>query len=170
MAETQIIHSRSLSDRQPRILLVDDENAVRDSLYALLEEDGYEVLAAKNGADGLEIFRQSIRPIRLLLTDYNMPRMSGVELARECSRLSCELCVLYISGSRPDEALQADLAAPKRAFLAKPFRGDDLLQKVRELLLLRSPDRASTRADLFPPDLFPDRELRSAAAVKRAAS
>jgi CheY-like chemotaxis protein len=119
---------------QPRILLVDDENAIRDSLYALLEGDGYEVLAASNGPDGLTIFRQSTPPIDLLVTDYNMPQMSGLELARACSLLSKELSVLYISGSHPDENLQADLQSHKRGFLAKPFRGSDLLHKARELL------------------------------------
>lgn len=121
-----------------RILLVDDENAVRDSLYALLENAGYEVLAASNGPDGLTIFRQSVPPIDLLVTDYNMPRMSGLELARECSRLFRELRVLYVSGSRPDEELQADLQAGRRDFLAKPFRGDDLIRKTKALLRIES--------------------------------
>ena len=123
---------------RPRVLLVDDENAVRDSLYTLLEGGGYEVLAASNGSEGLTIFRQSLHPIELLVTDYNMPKMSGLELARECSRLCNELSVLYVSGSRPDEELQADLQAPKRGFLAKPFRGHDLLRKAKELLLIQT--------------------------------
>ena len=118
----------------PRILLVDDESYVRDSLYALLESAGYEVLAASNGPDGLTIFRESARPVDLLVTDYNMPQMSGLELARECSHLFPDLRVLYVSGSTADEDLQADLQASKRAFLAKPFRGDDLLRKARALL------------------------------------
>jgi CheY-like chemotaxis protein len=121
---------------RPRVLLVDDENSIRNSLYELFETGGYEVLAASNGSDGLTIFRQSLHPIELLVTDYNMPQMSGLELARECSRLCNELSVLYVSGSRPDEELQADLQAPKRGFLAKPFRGHDLLRKAKELLLI----------------------------------
>jgi len=122
----------------PRILLVDDEKSVRETLYTILERDGYEVLAASNGREGLNIFRQSIRPIELLVTDYNMPDMSGLELARECSRLRDGLRVLYVSGSRPDEELNADLQARQRGFLAKPFRGNDLLRKARELLLVES--------------------------------
>lgn len=118
----------------PRVLLVDDEKYVRESLYTLLEREGYEVLASSNGPDALEIFRLSVRPIELLVTDYNMPEMSGLELARECSRLSGELKVLYVSGSRPDEELRADLQAAQRGFIAKPFRGGDLLRKARELV------------------------------------
>src|SRR5580658_2244671 len=68
-----------------RVLLVDDDRSIRHALYTLLESEGYEVLAAGNGLDGLAVFRQSTRPIELLVTDYNMPRMSGLELARECS-------------------------------------------------------------------------------------
>ena len=55
----------------PRILLVDDDDLVRDSLYMLLESAGYEVLSASNAPDGLTIFRQSIRPVDLLVTDFD---------------------------------------------------------------------------------------------------
>ena len=130
-------------DVRSRILLVDDETSVRDSVRSLLERDGYEVLAASNAPEGLTIFRQSVPPIDLLVTDYNMPQMSGLELARECSRLSGKLSVLYVSGSRPDEELLADLRARKRGFLAKPFRGVELLRKARELLLSESAGQLS---------------------------
>lgn len=130
--------SLDTGEMRARILLVDDDSSVRDSLYTILERGGYEVLAASNGPDGLTVFHQSRRPIDLLVTDYSMPRMSGLELARECSRLRGELSVLYVSGSGPDEQLRAELQAPKRGFLAKPFRGAELLRKTRELLLAES--------------------------------
>jgi CheY-like chemotaxis protein len=133
---SSVTNSPDNGETRSRILLVDDENSVRDSLYTILERGGYEVLAASNGPDGLAIFRQSRPPIDLLVTDYNMPQMSGLELARECLRLRRELSVLYVSGSHPDEELKADLQAGKRGFLAKPFRGTELLRKARELLLV----------------------------------
>lgn len=126
------------SDVRPRLLLVDGKDSVRNSLYDLLESDGYEVLAASNGTDGLAIYRHSIHPIELLVTDYNMPGMSGLELALECTRLDPELGVLYVSGSPPDEELQEDLQRCRRGFIAKPFNGRDLLRKARELLLTES--------------------------------
>ncbi|MGH9648290.1 MAG: response regulator [Bryobacteraceae bacterium] len=122
----------------PRILLVDDEKEVRDRLYTLLENEGYEVLASSSGPDALHIFRLSVRPIELLVTDYNMPGMSGLELVRECSRLGGELKVLYVSGSRPDAELLTDLQAGQHGFLAKPFRRGDLVRKVRELMQAES--------------------------------
>ncbi|HSR05553.1 MAG TPA: response regulator [Bryobacteraceae bacterium] len=126
------------SDIRPRLLLVDDEDSVRNSLYSLFENDGYEVLAASNGTDGLAIYRHSVHPIELLVTDYNMPGMSGLELARECTRLHRELGVLYISGSPPDEELRRDLQGCRRGFIAKPFHARDLLRKARELSLTGS--------------------------------
>ena len=119
-----------------RVLLVDDDEAVRESVYGLLERNGYEVLIAGSGPDALLMFRRSIRRIGLLITDCEMPRMSGLELARECARIDAAVRVLYISGSRPGRELQADLHAPMRDFLGKPFRGGELVRKVRELLLI----------------------------------
>jgi len=130
-----VLDSHQKSEMRPRLLLVDDQDSVRNSLYTLLERDGYQVFAASNGPDGLTIYRRSIYPIDLLVTDYNMPEMSGLELARECARLNRELGVLYVSGSQPDEELQEDLRGCRRGFLAKPFHGRDLLRKARELLL-----------------------------------
>jgi CheY-like chemotaxis protein len=80
--------SQGRCDVRSRILLVDDADPVRNLLYTLLESDGYEVLAASNGRDGLTICRQSLYPIELLVTDYTIPDMSGLELARECTRLN----------------------------------------------------------------------------------
>jgi len=118
------------------VLIVDDEDALRNFLYRILESDGYDVLSASNGPEALAICRKSSHPIELLVTDYNMPEMNGLELARECARLSSELSVLYISGSNPDEELTADLGGRKRGFLGKPFRGDELRRKAKELLLM----------------------------------
>ena|SRR5579862_340982 len=137
---------------QSRILLVDDESSVRNSLFTILEGEGYEVLSASSGAEGLAICRQSIRPIELLVTDFSMPQMTGLELARGCSRIDSGLSVLYVSGAGPDQELQADLLNPRRDFLAKPFRADDLLRKTRKLLLAHSieqPSRKSGRSIVY---------------------
>jgi two-component system, cell cycle response regulator CpdR len=97
--------------------------------------DGYEVLAANCGTDGLAMCRQSIFPVQLLVTDFNMPDMSGLELARGCTRINRDLSVLYVSGSEPNEELREELKGRKRGFLGKPFRGSDLLRKTKELFL-----------------------------------
>jgi CheY-like chemotaxis protein len=128
-------NSRDLCDERKRILLVEDRNSVRDYVYTLLESDGYEVLAARNGPEGLSIFHRSLHRVDLLVTDCEMPGMTGLELARACARRDPAVGVLYISGSGPDEDLKADLGAPRRAFLLKPFNGDELLRKVKKLFV-----------------------------------
>jgi CheY-like chemotaxis protein len=73
--------------------------------------------------------------VDLLVTDYEMPGMTGLELARACARRDPNVGVLYISGSEPGDELRGDLGTPRRAFLLKPFRGDELLRKVKELFV-----------------------------------
>jgi CheY-like chemotaxis protein len=130
-----MINSRNQCDERRRVLLVEDRNSVRDFVYTLLDADGYEVLAARNGHEGLTIFHRSLHPVNLLVTDCEMRGMTGLELARACARRNRSVGVLFISGSGPDEELQAELGAPRRAFLLKPFRGDNLLRKVKELFV-----------------------------------
>jgi CheY-like chemotaxis protein len=130
-----MINSLDLFDERRRVLLVDDHDSIRDYVYTLLESEGYEVLAAKNGPEGLSIFQRSLHRVHLLVTDYEMPGMTGLELARACSGRDRHVGVLYMSGSEPDEELRADLRTSRRAFLLKPFRGDELLRKVKKLFV-----------------------------------
>jgi len=118
----------------PTVLVVDDQEVVRVLMCKTLESGGFHVMAASNGADALNLYREAEPPIDLLVTDYRMPGMTGLELARECCSLDGELSVLYISGSRPGDDLRADLAATRRGFLAKPFRQSDLLRTAKAVL------------------------------------
>ena len=144
LIRTQIRNFPHCTSIRTRILLVGRQNSGRDSFYVLLEREGYDVLAANNGAEGLAICRRSIHPVDLLITDYEMPGMSGLELARECARLCFDLRVLYVLTVPPDEHLRADLQTRDRGCLARPFRGNDLLHKTKQLLMpdsVRQPSR-----------------------------
>jgi CheY-like chemotaxis protein len=118
----------------PTVLVVDDQEVVRMLMCKTLESGGFHVMAASNGADALTLYREAEPPVDLLVTDYRMPGMTGLELARECCSLNEELSVLYISGSRPGDDLQEDLAAGRRGFLAKPFRQSDFLRTAKAVL------------------------------------
>ena len=131
------------SDERMRILIVDDEVSIRRILYRILENGGYDVLSAGDGAEALSIYRRSSPAVDLLITDYNMPEMTGLELARECTAIHSRLPVLYISGAPPDEALRCELHKPGRAFLAKPFRKDELLRTCKEMLLMQPEPQCS---------------------------
>jgi CheY-like chemotaxis protein len=116
------------------VLVADDQDILRLLMCKTLESGGFRVLSASNGADAFARYRDAEPPVDLLVTDYRMPGMTGLELARECCALDSELSVLYISGSSPGDDLRADLADGNRAFLAKPFRQSDLLRSAKALL------------------------------------
>jgi CheY-like chemotaxis protein len=120
------------------VLVVDDDEILRRLICKTLETDGFRVLTAINGADALTACRDAKPPVELLVTDYSMPDMTGLQLARECCSLNPELNVLYVSGSWPGDALRRDLALGRRRFLAKPFLQSELLCNARAVLDMQS--------------------------------
>ncbi len=116
------------------ILLVDDETQVRVVTERALASFGYRVLTAEDGLDALDVAAAHDGPIHLLLTDVRMPRLGGLELAAKLMPLRPELRVLLMSGyvdvKAPPDAPHLD-DAPR---LTKPFRVNELAQRVREML------------------------------------
>jgi PAS domain S-box-containing protein len=117
-----------------RVLLVEDEDVVRTLLCEVLEMSGYEVLAASNGLDALELARGQRRPIDLLITDVVMPKMSGRELADHLRSIHWQARVLYMSGYTDGAIVQSGVLDASTEFLQKPFSFDDLAGKVRSIL------------------------------------
>ncbi len=132
------------------MLVVDDQEILTLLMCKTLEGEGFRVLTANNGADALTLCRRAEPPVDLLVTDYRMPGMTGLELARECCSLNDELRVLYVSGSSPGDDLRGDLEAAGRAFLAKPFRQADLLRCAKAVLAME-PGAAEPRENQRPP-------------------
>ncbi len=120
------------------ILVAEDEPSIRRAIRQVLEDAGYHVLECSDGHHGLEVARAHGARIDLLLTDVVMPRAGGRELARELTRLRPELRVLYMSGHVDSPAVDQGMRDVAEAFLAKPFTGDLLLVKLREVLLAPS--------------------------------
>lgn len=115
------------------ILLVEDEEGIRKLARRVLEQAGYIVLEAANGAMALEVSEQYRHQIHLLATDVIMPGLSGDELAQHLSALRPDMKVLYLTGYPEDlVSRQGDLV--QKRLLQKPFSPDALLQKVREVL------------------------------------
>lgn len=115
------------------LLLVEDEQSVRQFVQQTLLSRGYQVLEAGSGAEALAVARAHRGPIQLLVSDLVMPGMGGRELARQLTGLRPELRVLFMSGYTGDELSPA---APDQgpAFIAKPFTMRPLLEKVAEVL------------------------------------
>ncbi len=116
------------------VLLVEDEDAVRQLSRQLLELVGYHVLEARNGPEALQVCEQNGAKIDLVVTDVVMPHMSGRQLADQLSPRYPGLRVLYLSGYT-DEAISHHGVLDREVdFLSKPFTLDGLARKVREVL------------------------------------
>jgi PAS domain S-box-containing protein len=114
------------------ILLVEDEECIRNLLVRILKDSGYNVLAAKNSEEALFLSRTYEKSIHLLITDLFIPGINGWELARAISGWKPATKVLFISGS---SELPANATLETEAqFLPKPFQRDQLIAKIRSLL------------------------------------
>jgi PAS domain S-box-containing protein len=116
------------------ILLVEDEDMVRDPTGRILAHAGYTVLAASNADDGLRLAGEHAGEIGLLLTDVIMPGRSGKELAAEVCEMRPETKVLYMSGYSQDLIVHCGVLAEGARLIEKPFAAGDLLRRVREAL------------------------------------
>jgi len=117
-----------------KILIVEDEPAVRQLIRNELRRFGYTVLEAKNGTEAFLISTQHDDTIDLLLTDVVMPGMNGREVAQQLTAIRPNLKVLYLSGYTEDIGVLQGLQPGKAAFLEKPFTPEALAVKVREIL------------------------------------
>jgi CheY-like chemotaxis protein len=108
------------------VLLVEDEEVVRDVTRAVLEQAGYRVLECGTPQEALRVAAQHLRDIGLLLTDVVMPGMNGVELAQRLSSLQPGLITVFMSGYANRGALQ-NAALENVAYIQKPFTIDTLL-------------------------------------------
>jgi PAS domain S-box-containing protein len=117
-----------------RILIVDDERIVRDLARAVLERVGFRVATADGGEQALDIYRREARAIDLVLLDYSMPRMNGVQVLGELQQLDPDVCVVFSSGYHTGHEVEEMLAAGARAFVPKPYRPQDIVQAIRQVL------------------------------------
>src|SRR6266436_2592543 len=120
------------------VLLVEDEESVRELVSVTLAARGYQVLEAENGESGLRIAESFKEHIDILITDVVMPGIGGRELARKLLLLRPAISVLYLSGYTEDAVVTRGALGPRTAFLQKPFTLQNLAKKVREVLLSRS--------------------------------
>ncbi|MEE9434369.1 MAG: response regulator [Sphingorhabdus sp.] len=114
----------------PKILLAEDEQAMREYLARALEKSGYEVVSVDRGTEAAPLLENE--HFDLLLTDIVMPEMDGIELARHCSKVSPRTEVMFITGFS-GVVLKAGESVPNAKILSKPFHLRDLVLEVERM-------------------------------------
>ena len=117
-----------------QVLIVDDEPNLRKILSAQLSRDGYDVLLAEDGEQGLQFLRE--HHIDLIVTDLKMPKVDGMALYRAIAAASPVLArrVIFVTGDVAGADAERFLEESGCRWLAKPFRLGDLLRSVRDAL------------------------------------
>ncbi len=116
------------------VLLVEDEEAVRQLARRTLQSQGYNVLEAGDGIAALTVCQHHLRSIDLVVTDVVMPELGGVDLVQRLRTVRPQLKVLYMSGYTDSTVLRHGIEESEANYLQKPFTPDLLMRKVRELL------------------------------------
>jgi len=118
-----------------RILVIDDDEQVLDMLYESLTREGYDVLKASNGEQGLKLYREE--PVDLIITDLIMPEKEGIETIIELRQDFPEVKIIAISGGgrigTKDYLNMAKIFGVQRTF-TKPVAREQLLDAIRELI------------------------------------
>lgn len=144
-AETGRLWSAS-SPTHPAILCVEDDTTLRELLATVLGQSGYRVDVAEDGQAGWESLR--VGSYHLLITDHEMPRLSGLELVRRLRLAGHAVPVVMVSGSPEAEQARWDPSLQVTATVAKPFTLEQLLGTVEEVLRAVSVQR---RGDVWHP-------------------
>lgn len=126
-----------MGDARATVLVVDDEDGIRELCRGALEAGGFRVLAARNSVEALLLSDRHGGPIRILVTDLSMPPyMDGASLSRTLTLHRPGLRTLFLTAGGPEDVLLeagGNAAGETRDLLPKPFRAEELLAKVRSL-------------------------------------
>ena len=115
------------------VLVIEDEDAVRDLVVTVLQDLGYTTLEAPDGPSGLKILR-SDRHIDLLVSDVGLPGMNGRQVAEAAREHRPTLKVLFITGYAENAAMTSGFLAPGMEMVTKPFAVDVLAARIRDMI------------------------------------
>ena len=127
----------SIKQGRETILLAEDNQEVRSSIRAILEEFGYKVIEAADGDDMIEKFRKNKDRIQLMIVDMIMPKMNGRDAYEEVKKIKPGIKAIFISGYTADFVFNKGFTEDSFDFILKPVSPILLMKKVREMLDLR---------------------------------
>ncbi len=119
---------------QGLVLVIDDEEPVREAVTDILESEGLTVITAPDGRAGLALYRERQADIRLVLLDLSMPGLSGEETFHELRRVNPRISVILSSGYQQSEVTRRFVSQGAIGFLQKPYDMDTLIQEIRRYL------------------------------------
>lgn len=125
---------RSPPQGSETVLVVEDEEILLELIQEVLEMHGYQVLAALDGNEAMELCERHPSPIHLMLTDVMLPNQNGRELAEYLSPLHPEMKILFMSGYTEEAMMFQGLVETALPFIQKPFTPMDLVRRVRETI------------------------------------
>ena len=128
------IHNTNPKHGTETVLLVEDEDIVRELSSEVLRSCGYKVIEASSGKEALRSYKEFGKEISLLMTDVVMPGMNGEELAKQLLSIQPELKILYTSGYIDNPIALSDGLKHGAAFIQKPFTNIELARKIRAIL------------------------------------
>jgi signal transduction histidine kinase/FixJ family two-component response regulator len=137
---------RAATGAGEKILVVDDDALILETIAKVLRQEGYRVTRAAGAEEALKLFHAGAEPFQLVISDLMMPTMSGFDLARRLQQTDPAVKLMFMTGHAPAKPLLEDGAFRDVTLLPKPFRAEALLKGVRGAL-----DRGQTRGVAAPP-------------------
>jgi DNA-binding response OmpR family regulator len=129
--------ARQSPDAGPRILLVEDERLLRKPVLMLLREEGFDVVAAEDGPEALDVYRRQPSAIALVILDVHLPGLDGFQVFRRMREVDPDVAVLFVSGNVGEPSRTRLLKAGAAGYLSKPYDIETLVAKIREALASR---------------------------------
>jgi DNA-binding response OmpR family regulator len=116
------------------ILIVEDEAELRNLFALILEMEGFTVLQAADGQKGLDILTSHAGPIRMVITDLNLPKVGGMDLINQARKLHPAVKIVGTSGMSGEKVREMVMRAGADDFIPKPFQAQDAIRKLKAIL------------------------------------
>ena len=127
-----VIHSGRAEGPIKRVLIVEDEDSLRYILSEIVSSMGFDVAVARNGKEGLHLFREN--PFDMVLTDLRMPFMDGISMSRHIRERSCHTPIILLTGENKEHVFRLVQRTQVDSILFKPFRLEDIEKTVQEVI------------------------------------
>jgi DNA-binding response OmpR family regulator len=128
------VSEASSGSERPTVLVVDDEEDLRDIMRRMLDRRGFHAIVAGDSEEAIAVCREHDGDIDVLLTDLGLPGVSGGDLSRTAATLRPSMRVVYISGLPKDIAVTKGLIDSDALLVKKPFTADTLIEALRTVL------------------------------------